>query len=56
MCLRRMRLLLFLFCLSMVVGMVLPVLAAKNERQTVVVTAKEVNVRQGPGMSYRSLA
>ena len=55
-CLRRMRLLLFLFCLSMVVGMVLPVLAAKNERQTVVVTAKEVNVRQGPGMSYRSLA
>jgi N-acetylmuramoyl-L-alanine amidase len=55
-CLRWMRLLLFLFCLSMVVGMVLPVLAAKNERQTVVVTAKEVNVRQGPGMSYRLLA
>jgi N-acetylmuramoyl-L-alanine amidase len=37
----------------MMVGMVLPALAAKDERQTVVVTAKEVNVRQGPGTPYR---
>ncbi|MFC4181904.1 SH3 domain-containing protein [Saccharococcus thermophilus] len=51
--LRRIRLLLFLFCLAMMAGLALPALAAKDERQTVVVTEKEVNVRQGPGTPYR---
>jgi N-acetylmuramoyl-L-alanine amidase len=37
----------------MMAGLALPALAAKDERQTVVVTGKGVNVRQGPGTPYR---
>lgn len=48
----RMRWLVFFLCMTVILAIALPSLAAKAEKQTAVVTAKQVNVRQGPGTSY----
>jgi N-acetylmuramoyl-L-alanine amidase len=39
--------------MTVILAAALPALAAKADKQTAVVTSKQVNVRQGPGMPYR---